>query len=129
MVRILVRTPCRPTESPSKVKLAVLNLFPDAQFSREEGEVEAESSSFDRLRERIRTQKIRDAARGALFAGVEGHRLRFALNKQAAFVGRVNFAASSPLGDIVVEVEADNPEALIDSIAESTTRPPPTPLG
>jgi uncharacterized protein len=131
VVRIRIRAPCRPTESPSKVRLAVLNVFPDAVFSREEDEIEAESSSLERLRERIRTQKIRDSARGALRAGVEGRRIRFTLNKQAAYVGRVSFAANSPLGDLEIEVEADaaDPEALVDAIAESTTRPPPTPLG
>jgi len=42
------------------------------------------------------------------------------LSKQAAFVGVVNFAASSPLGDITVEIESDDLEAAIDYVAEST---------
>jgi len=42
------------------------------------------------------------------------------LSKQAAFVGVVNFAASSPLGDISVEIESDDLEAAIDYVAEST---------
>ena len=129
MVRIRVRTPCRATESLAKVKVAVLNLFPDASFSREDEVVEAEARSIDRLRERIRAQKIRDAARGALRAGVDGARVRVTLNKQAAYAGRVSFAAGSPLGDLEVELEDGDPEALIDRIAESTTRPPPEPLG
>lgn len=128
MVRIRVRTPCRGTESLANVKVAVLNLFPDAAFSREDDEVEAETSSFERFREKVRAQKIRDSARGALLHGVEGARIRFTLNKQAAYAGRVSFAANSPLGDLEVEIDAEDPEAVIDAIAESTTRPPPQPL-
>ena len=128
MVRIRVRAPCRGTESLAKVKVAVLNLFPDAEFSREDDEVEAQASSYDTLREKIRTQKIRDSARGALLHGVDGARLRFTLNKQAAYAGRVSFAADSPLGDLEVEIEGEDPEGMIDEIAESTTRPPPQPL-
>ncbi len=129
MVRVRLRTSCRPTESLAKVKIAVLNLFPDAVFSREEEAVEAESRSLEGLRDRIRAQKIRDAARSALFAGVDGATVRFALNKQAAYVGKVSFASGSPLGDIEVEVEDGDPEGIIDGIAESTTRPPAEPLG
>ena len=73
MARILIRTTCKPTESLGKVKIAVLNLFPDARFTREEDTVEAEASSLDRLGERIRNQKIRDAARAVLRAGRSGN--------------------------------------------------------
>ncbi len=128
MVRIRLRTTCRPTESIAKVKIAVLNLFPDAVFSREDERVEAESRSLERLRDRIREQKIRDAARAALLAGIDGSVVRFALNKQAAYVGRVSLGSGSPLGDLEVEVEDGDPEGIIDGIAESTTRPPPEPL-
>jgi predicted RNA binding protein with dsRBD fold (UPF0201 family) len=110
------------------VKVAILNVFPDAEFSREDDEVEAETSSFERLREKVRAQKTRDSARGALLHRVEGTRIRFTLNKQAAYAGRVSFAANSPLGDLEVEIDAEDPEAVIDAIAESTTRPPPQPL-
>src|SRR3972149_6374447 len=97
VVRIRVRAGCKPTESLPRVKGAIVNLVPDALFVREDDVVEAESASLDALRERIRGQKIRDAARGALFAGIDGSRLRFTLNKQAAYAGKVSFAAGSPL--------------------------------
>ncbi|HLE46485.1 MAG TPA: RNA-binding domain-containing protein [Thermoplasmata archaeon] len=128
MVRIRVRAGCKPTESLPKVKIAIVNLFPDARFVREHDVVEAESASLDALRDRIRGQKIRDAARGALLAGVDGPRLRFTLNKQAAYVGKVSFATGSPVGDLEVEMEDGDPERIVDAIAESTTRPPPEPL-
>ena len=128
VVRIRVRAGCKPTESLPKVKIAIVNLFPDARFVREDDIVEAESASLDALRDRIRGQKIRDAARGALLAGVDGPRLRFTLNKQAAYVGKVSFATGSPLWDLEVEMEDGDPERIVDAVAESTTRPPPEPL-
>ena len=128
MVTIRVRTPCRGTESLAKVERAILNLFPDASFSREDAEVEADAPTFQTLREKIRTQKIRDAARSALRQGVDGDSVRFMLNKQAAYAGRVSFAANSSLGDLEVVIQGEDPDAVIDELAESTTRPPPQPL-
>src|SRR3972149_6735090 len=64
VVRIRVRAGCKPTESLPRVKIAIVNLFPDARFVREDDVVEAESASLDALRERIRGPKIRDAPRG-----------------------------------------------------------------
>lgn len=125
VARILIRTTCKPTESLGKVKIAVLNLFPDARFTREEDTVEAEASSLDRLGERIRNQKIRDAARAVLRAGRSGNVARFSLNKQAAYVGAVSFTSEvSPLGDLEIAIEAEDIDGLIDEIAESTTKRP-----
>jgi predicted RNA binding protein with dsRBD fold (UPF0201 family) len=42
------------------------------------------------------------------------------LSKQAAAVGVVNFSLGAPLGDIVLEIESDDLEAVIDHVAEST---------
>jgi len=128
VVTIRVRTPCRGTESLAKVELAIVNLFPDASFSREDDEVEATASTFHTLREKIRNQKIRDSARSVLRQGVDGDLVRFSLNKQAAYAGRVSFAANSPLGDLEVVIQGGDPDIVIDELAESTTRPPPQPL-
>jgi hypothetical protein len=49
--------------------------------------------------------------------------ISFYLNKQVAFSGHVSFSeetAESPLGPIKVNVETDNPEQLIDWLAEKT---------
>lgn len=78
------------------------------------------TESLERLRQRIRDQRIRDTARRQLRAGRQGDRTTVSLSKQAAFVGVVNFAAGSPLGDIVVEIESDALDAVIDEVAEST---------
>lgn len=120
MLRVRVETPCHPTENPAKVRVALLNLFPDLVFEREDELVVGSTASLDRLRELIRTQRIRDTARGQFIAGRHANRTRIVLSKQAAFVSAVNFAAGSPLGDILVELESDELSAVIDYVAEST---------
>ncbi len=103
------------------MKLAVLNLFPDASFTLEDDLLEATSESVDHLRDLIRAQKIRDAARAELRRGIRDTDIAFALNKQAAYAGRVSFATgAAPLGDIEVEIEAGDANAAIDFLAEST---------
>ncbi len=120
MLRVRVETPRRPTEDPGKVRAALLRLFPDLVLEREDDRVVGTSSSLERLRELIRSQHIRDTARGQLLAGRRGDRTRIVLSKQAAAVGVVNFAAGSPLGDISVEIESEDLTATIDYVAEST---------
>lgn len=120
MLRVRVETPCRPTESRDRVRQALLQLFPDLVFRRDDDVVEGTAETLDRLRELIRNQKIRDTARKQLLAGRRGDATRVRLSKQAASVGRVNFALGSPLGDIEVEIESDALDAVIDDVAEST---------
>ncbi len=120
MNRVSVEAPTHPTESPEKVETALRNLFPDLRIEPAPGRIVGTTENLDRLRELIRTQRIRDTARRQLLAGRRGNRTTVSLSKQAAFVGVVNFAASSPLGDIVVEIESDDLGAAIDYVAEST---------
>jgi len=120
MLRVRVETPLRPTEDPGKVTAAILRLFPDARIESTEGRVVATTDRLERLRQRIREQRIRDTARRQLLAGRQGDRTVVTLSKQAAFVGVVNFAAGSPLGDLSVEIESDDLAAVIDDVAEST---------
>ena len=123
-MRVRVEAPCRPTESLGKVERALLNLFPDLAFEPEDDRVVGTTASLERLRELIRDQRIRDSARSQFLKGRAGDRTRIMLNKQAAFVGRVNFSTGSPLGDISVEIQADDLAAAIDYVAESTVDAP-----
>ena len=109
-----------PTESVAKVKLACLNVFPDLTFVEEGEALVGEGSDLERLRTILRNQKIRDAARSVMIRHREGTVLRFLLNKQAAYMGRVNFGTGAPLGDLAVTIEDENMDALIDRVAEST---------
>ncbi len=123
MARVRIEAPCFPTEDPAKVKRALLQVFPDLIFTREDERMAGTTDSLDRLRELIRNQRIRDTARARLLGGRDGRRTRVSLSKQAAFMGRVNFAAPSPLGAIEVEIEDDDLTAVIDYVAESTVEP------
>ena len=116
-----METPLRPTESPEKVRRAVLNLFPKTRL--EEGEsLKGRVDSLDRFAELLRKQRIRDSSREVLLGSIRGRRLVFHLNKQAAFAGRVSFSAHAPLGDIRVTVVSDDLPGLVQELAPSTIR-------
>jgi len=118
--RVRVEVPVHPTESAAKVKLACLNIFPDLAFEEEGDILGGTGSDVERLRELLRTQRIRDSARDVLIRGRREGIVRFSLNKQAAYVARVNFGSGGPLGDLRVAIEAEDTDALIDRVAEST---------
>src|SRR5438445_12532176 len=99
---------------------ALRNLFPDLRIESAEHRIGGTTENLDRLRELIRNQRIRDTAKGQLVAGRRENRTRVTLNKQAAFVGAVNFAAPSPLVDLVVEIESDELRAPIHYLAQHT---------
>jgi predicted RNA binding protein with dsRBD fold (UPF0201 family) len=76
--------------------------------------------SLERFRMILQRDRIRAAARSVLRRSVEGNRVVFYLNKQAAYAGHVSFSApegESPLGPIQVIVETENPEQLVDWLA------------
>lgn len=114
-VQIDIETEARPTESIQKLKKAITNLFPDARFEgSEDGVIRATSKDIGTLKEKMLHQQIRDAARKVLLKGTRSGRLHFVVSKQAAFAGKVNFSRDGPLGDIVVTVRTEGPEAMVD---------------
>lgn len=125
MLRVRVETPCNPTEDPDKVAAVLRSLFPDLLIEPIEGRLSGTTDRLDRLRDRIRDQRIRDTARRQLLGGRVGDRTTIRLSKEAASVGVANFAAGSPLGDITVEIESDALQATIDEVAASTVEAGP----
>jgi predicted RNA binding protein with dsRBD fold (UPF0201 family) len=123
-VDVRIEAPVRDTEVTDRVGAAVHNLFPDAKLDREPGRLVAETHTLDDLSETLYDQEILDTARRVFTdtAGPDG--FSFALKKQAAFMGVVNFAVGDPdeLGDIEVEVTVREPGvgAFIDRIAPPT---------
>ena len=130
-VKVYIEAEVNPTESEEKVKRAVENIFGNVQTrtqSTSKGAIltaEAEGlESLTKLYNLLRRERIRDAARGALFEGLKGNAITFFLNKQVAYAGHISFSkevAESPLGPIKVKIECENPRQLIDWLAPKTT--------
>jgi len=123
-VRLEVRAEVRKTESVEKVRKAILNIFPEVRLEEAVGEVRGESAdvrALSRFRELLRKQAILDAARSVMKAGLSENMISFRLNKQVAYVGKVNFTnGEAPMGPIVVSILAEDPERMIDYLAPRT---------
>ncbi|MFP8957731.1 RNA-binding domain-containing protein [Natrialbaceae archaeon A-CW3] len=123
-VEVEITAPVYDTEVTSRVEDAVRNLFPNAEPDERFGEVTATVHSLEHFSECLHRQEILDTARGEFFKHREGDTFHFALKKQAAFEGRVNFSVGEPdeLGEIAVRVRVDEPdlEAYVDHIAPPT---------
>jgi predicted RNA binding protein with dsRBD fold (UPF0201 family) len=119
-VKVQVFATVNPTEVKEKVEKAILNFFPlsldqDPAIPRLYGEGDLES--LLRLHLRLREERILDTARRILLNGIQGYKTRFRLNKQVAFIGKLNFpAGEESLGSIYVEISADNEDDLLTII-------------
>jgi len=117
IVEIKITAPIKSTEDSSRVKQAVLNIFPDAAMEEHEGKLEGTVSNAENLKRMLETQKIRDTAQWFLKKNVKGGKLSFKLNKQAAYAGKVNFAIfAHPMGEIEVQITPEKNESIDDFI-------------
>ena len=127
-MRLRIEAEVKPTESREKVEAAIKKIFPTLELSQTENLLAGESTraeSLDRLHQLLRQQAIRDSARSMMLRGRQGSVVQFMLNRQAAFVGKVSFSGGeSPLGPIVVTLEAPDIERLIDYLAPRTREKP-----
>jgi predicted RNA binding protein with dsRBD fold (UPF0201 family) len=129
-VTVFVETQINPTENEDNVKTAVNNFLDNATITIKPSikgssltAVAKGQDSLFKLRNLLHNDRIRDASRRLLFKSIRGTMISFYLNKQVAFVGHISFSeesAESPLGPIRVNIESDNPEQLIDWLAEKT---------
>ncbi|HID26894.1 MAG TPA: hypothetical protein EYP22_03510 [Methanosarcinales archaeon] len=126
MTGIKVSSIINPTELSEKVEYAIRNIFPNLDFKIEENKIIGIGSlnNLEKLHDLLRKQKILDTARAELLKGVIGNKIKFALNKQVAYVGKVNFPADKEsLGSIFVEIEVsdlDNIMKIINYLAPET---------
>jgi uncharacterized protein len=129
-VTVFVETEIYPTESEENVKASVsifldniaITVKPAAKGSTLSAIAKGQESLI-KLRNMLRNDRIRDAARRLLFKSIRGNMISFCLNKQVSFAGHISFSeqtAESPLGPIRVNIETDNTEQLIDWLAEKT---------
>ena len=123
-VDVEITAPVYDTEVTSRVADAITNVFPNAELEESYGELRGEAHSLEHFSELLHRQEILDTARGEFFSDREGDVFSFALKKQAAFEGRVNFSVGEPdeLGEIAVRVRVDEPalEEYVDQIAPPT---------
>ena len=123
-MKLHVETEVRATEDQTKVEAAIKKIFPTLQLNRVGNYLIGESSdvrALDRLHQLLRLQAILDSARKVMRTGRRNDLVRFMLNKQVATVSKVSFTDDeSPLGPIVVTIEASDIERLIDYLAPRT---------
>ena len=129
-VNVYVEAEINPTESEDKVKRSVENIFGSISVQIKplhKGKlmvVEAKGlEALTKLYNLLRRERIRSAARKALFEGLHGNVISFCLNKQVAYAGHISFSkevAESPLGPIKVRIECENPQELINWLTPKT---------
>lgn len=123
-MKLRVETEIRATESREKVESAVKNLFPSITLELVGRKLVGESTdigALSRLHQLLRQQAILDTARSTMLANRKDNATEFMLNKQVAFVGKISFTdGESPLGPIIVRIEAPDIERLIDYLAPRT---------
>jgi len=130
-ISVQVEADINPTENEEKVKRAVENMFSNLEWEvkpqRQGSLLVGRGRGMDaltKLYNLLRRERIRDAARGALYEGLSEKSIIFYLNKQVAYVGHVSFSkpvGESSLGPIKVEIECDNPREVIEWLAPRTT--------
>ena len=120
-----------PTELEDKVRTAVTGIFPVEPVLRDFGIPqlygEGDIDSLRKFHMLLREYRILDTARHILLDGIdeiEGNTTQFRLNKQVAFIGKVNFpAGDEALGSLYIEISARNGKDLmtvIDWLAPET---------
>jgi predicted RNA binding protein with dsRBD fold (UPF0201 family) len=130
-VNIYIETEINPTESESKVKQAIENIFgniqPKIQPIYKGAILTAQAKGIEtltKLQNLLRRERIRNAARKALFEGINGKTINFCLNKQVAYAGHISFSketAESPLGPIKIKIKCENPRQLVDWLVSKIT--------
>ncbi len=124
-IKVHIEADINATEDENKVRRAVENMFGGLEFRVETHEHSANllvgkgkgKEALTKLKNLLWRERIRDAARRALYEGLGENSLVFYLNKQVAYVDHVSFSkplGESPLGPIRIEVQCSNPRELIE---------------
>jgi hypothetical protein len=112
------------TEVTERVADAVRNVFPNAEVQETADGLVAETHTLDPFSEKLYEQEILDTARREFTNNQRENGFSFALKKQAALQGVINFAVGNPdeLGDIEVDVTVREPTVgeFVDHVAPPT---------
>jgi predicted RNA binding protein with dsRBD fold (UPF0201 family) len=127
-IDVFVEADINPTENEEKVRLAISNVLGGAVFTvkpAQRGNILTAQAkgqdSLTKLRNLMRNDRICDAARKLLLKKTRIDTINFYLNKQVAYVGHISFSeetAESPLGPLRFTIKTDNPQQLIEWLAE-----------
>ena len=130
-VKVEVEAEVYPTEDLEKVRIALLNLFPDLNFEMKQSDGfkkilignSSEKDSLRNLKQLIMSERIRDAARSTIFSNMLNDSVVFFLNKQVAYADHISFCmpkGESPLGPIKITLKSNKLQQLIDWLAPSS---------
>jgi len=127
MPEIIVKTEIKPTEDENKVRKAIENIinFERLDLVEEFGKkyyiAKAYSlKALDKISNHIRRSRIELTARNIFEKSIEGNKISFKLNKQAAYANRISFVTiegEATLGAIEIEIIAENIRKIIDYMA------------
>lgn len=116
-MRVRIKVRIFPTEDINVILSSLNQLFPGVQFKVSSAEVYGEGGEdvLNEFRERIRRRRIRNTIEDTLLSNWNSGKTWIRINKQDAVNGVVNLSESSPLGDIVMEIEVprDGIHALV----------------
>ncbi len=111
-----------PTEIVDRVKTAITNMFPNIDMEVRKDWISSKTEVWTDLlyfSESLERQKVLDAARKVVLNRLSGNTTRFLLNKQAAYVGKINFCENeeeSPMGPLFVVLSSEQIDELLDRI-------------
>ena len=109
-----------PSENPSKVESAILNIFPNCEIQIEKFSIKGDSNdlhSLEKIHEAIHSRQSQRIYRRTLEKNLENNSTWFYLNKQAAFAEKIAICENSdesPLGPIKVVLTSTNIDRIID---------------
>jgi len=117
--KIELLCPVNPSEDPKKIEKAISNVFTYSTINTENFSVSAQSKdlkSLEKIYETIHTKQSQKIYRRNLEKNLENDTTWFYLNKQAAFVEKIEIcekADESPLGPIKVILTSSNIDGII----------------
>lgn len=118
-MEIEIRAVVKKTESIDKVKEAIINIFPDAILEVKDGLILGKAEKMDLFKKMLEMQRIRDTSKALLKKLAKEKEISFTLNKEAAYVGKINFlTVEHPMGGIEVIVKADDIIGFIEWLTE-----------
>ncbi len=110
-----------PTEIEEKVRIAITNIFPVELVLKNFGIPqlygEGDLESLRKLHMLFREFCILDTSRRIFMNNMDDNTIHFRLNKQVAFMGKVNFpVGEESMGSIHVEISSDTGDDLMKII-------------